>query len=97
MLDQSDILLISYPPIIIGILGLIFCFTRDLLNIKNNKGREQNTAPEIYWFMQVLIIVGLFLGFDWKWALLIVISEIVILHPLRKRTKLIQPFDENAP
>lgn len=92
MLEQSDIILISYPLIIIGFLGLAFCLGRDIFNIRKGKGRGGNTAPEIYWFMMVLVIVGLFLGFDWKWALLGTALSIGVLHPLRKKTKLI---DEN--
>lgn len=88
MLEPSSIALISYPPIIIGLLGLVFCFVRDISRIKKGRGRALNTAPEIYWFMMVLVIVGLFLGFSWKVALLSTVILIFSLHPLRKKTKL---------
>lgn len=90
MLDQANIMFISYPPILIGAMGLIFCLVRDLINIKNKVTRESNTAPEIYWFMLVLIVVGLFLGFDWRYASAATIILIFSLHPLRKRTKFIR-------
>lgn len=89
MIDPKAILLISYPLIIIGFLGIAFCFSRDLLNIKKGLDRSENTAPEIYWFMVVLIIVGLFFVLEWKWALSATVFMILGLHPLRKKTKFI--------
>jgi heme/copper-type cytochrome/quinol oxidase subunit 2 len=89
VIDPKAILLISYPLIIIGFLGIVFCFSRDFLNIKKGRGRAENTAPEIYWFMIVLIIVGLFFVLSWQWALLSTVLLILVLHPIRSRTKLI--------
>jgi heme/copper-type cytochrome/quinol oxidase subunit 2 len=88
VIDPKAILLISYPLILIGILGILFCFIRDFSNIKKARGRAENTAPEIYWFMIVLIIVGLFFALEWNWALLTTILLIAGLHPLRKKSKL---------
>ncbi len=95
MIHESDLALISYPTIAIGAVGLLFCLSRDIYHIKKGHGRSENTAPEIYWFMMVLVIIGLYFGFRWEIAFGLSASTIIILHPIRKRTKLIRPSDDS--
>ncbi|MBK22754.1 MAG: hypothetical protein CME70_02010 [Halobacteriovorax sp.] len=95
MIQDSDLALISYPTIAIGLVGLFFCLARDIYNIKKGLGRSENTAPEIYWFMMVLVVVGLYFGFEWKIAFVSSALIILSLHPIRKRTKLIRLTDDS--